>query len=87
MKTAVIQINPTVADIDGNREKIIAGIDRARRDGADLAVFPEMATIGYPPLDLLENRKLISDNLASIESIARPRPRPGRDLRFRRHRP
>ncbi|HOO70497.1 MAG TPA: NAD+ synthase [Spirochaetota bacterium] len=71
MKTAIIQINPTVADIQGNREKIISGISRARDEGADLAIFSEMATIGYPPLDMLENRKLIRDNLESIELIAR----------------
>lgn len=71
MKTAIAQINPIVADIDGNRKKILSFIEKAKEAGADLVVFPEMATIGYPPLDLLENRKLIRDNLASIEEIAR----------------
>ncbi len=71
MKIAMAQINPTIADITGNRDKIISFIDNAAASGADLVVFPEMATIGYPPMDLLENRKLIKDNLASIEEIAR----------------
>ncbi len=71
MRIAMAQINPTIADINGNRDKIISFIQDAGTRGADLVIFPEMATIGYPPMDLLENRKLINDNLASIEEIAR----------------
>ncbi|MBP7584474.1 MAG: NAD+ synthase [Spirochaetes bacterium] len=71
MKIALAQINPVIADIEGNRQRIIDCIENARRSGAELVVFPEMSTIGYPPMDLLENRKLIDDNLRSIETIAR----------------
>jgi NAD+ synthase (glutamine-hydrolysing) len=71
MKIAMAQINPTIADIAGNRDRIISCMVRAEELGADLVVFPEMATLGYPPMDLLENRKLIDDNLASLEEIAR----------------
>ncbi len=71
MKIAMAQINPVIADIDGNRNMIISYLERAKSMNADLVVFPEMATIGYPPMDLLENRKLVADNLASIEWIAR----------------
>ncbi len=70
MIVAIAQINPIIADVDGNRAKIIGSIDEARKLDADLIVFPKMATIGYPPMDLLENRKLIADNLLSIEKIA-----------------
>lgn len=71
MKIALAQINPIIADIDGNRQLILESVDTARKSGAELVVFPEMSTIGYPPMDLLENRKLIDDNLRSIEMIAR----------------
>ncbi len=71
MKIALAQINPVIADIEGNRQRIIDCIENARCSGAELVVFPEMSTIGYPPMDLLENRKLIDDNLRSIETIAR----------------
>lgn len=56
MKIAVCQINPIIGDIDGNKKKIIAGYNRAVEDGADLAVFPELALTGYPPLDFVEKR-------------------------------
>ena len=70
MKIAMAQINPVIADIEGNRRKIESFIKEADASGADLIVFPEMCTIGYPPMDLLENRKLVEDNLASLEKIS-----------------
>ena len=70
MKLAIAQFNPIIADIEGNRSSIISKIRAAEKAGADLLIFPEMATIGYPPMDLIENRKLIDDNLRSLELIA-----------------
>jgi len=69
MKIALAQINPVIADINGNREKIISFMKRADEAGADLAVFPELCTMGYPPMDLLENRKLVDDNIKSLDEI------------------
>ncbi len=70
MKIAIAQINPIIADIKGNSEKIIEHLNRAKNVGAELVVFPEMAVIGYPPMDLLENKKLITDNLNAVKTIA-----------------
>ncbi len=53
MKIAIAQINPIVADIEGNCKKICDYVIRAQEEGAELIIFPEMATIGYPPMDLL----------------------------------
>ncbi len=36
-----------------------------------MIVFPEMSTIGYPPMDILENRKLIRDNISALQEISR----------------
>lgn len=69
MKIAIAQINPVIADIEGNRNKIVSYIKDAESKGADLVIFPEMATIGYPPMDLLETGKLVDDNLRSLEFI------------------
>lgn len=71
MKIAVAQINPIIADVQGNYEKIRNIIKRSVEEAADLVVFPEMAVIGYPPMDLLENKKLIDDNLESIDKISK----------------
>jgi NAD+ synthase (glutamine-hydrolysing) len=53
MRLALAQINTVVGDIDGNRERILARLEEARRADADLALFPELAVTGYPPEDLL----------------------------------
>ncbi|MBN2402506.1 MAG: NAD+ synthase [Spirochaetes bacterium] len=70
MKIAVAQINPTVGDIGGNKKKILSYMLEAEKQGAELVVFPEMALIGYPPMDLLLNKKLIRDNIDALNEIA-----------------
>jgi NAD+ synthase (glutamine-hydrolysing) len=51
------QINATVGDLKGNRERIIEFGRKAIDAGADVVAFPEMAMTGYPPLDLLPPRE------------------------------
>ncbi len=53
MKIALAQINPVIGSLSENRKKIITYIQQARKSGAELVVFPEMALLGYPPEDLL----------------------------------
>ena len=54
MKVVIAQINPTIGDIEGNGDKILAQIQIAHANGADLVLFSELAITGYPPHDLLE---------------------------------
>lgn len=70
MKIAIAQINPRVGDISGNARLIEAFSRKAQAAGADLAVFPELALTGYPPLDLLEKKNFIDDNLKALRSLA-----------------
>ncbi|QXD16367.1 NAD+ synthase [Rhodocaloribacter litoris] len=74
MKIALAQINPTVGDLPGNSRKIIDFARRARREGADLVVFPELCVTGYPPLDLLENVYFIEAAQQAVSWIAREAP-------------
>jgi NAD+ synthase (glutamine-hydrolysing) len=53
MKIAIAQLNATVGDLSGNVARIADFAARARREGADLVVTPELALCGYPPEDLL----------------------------------
>lgn len=53
VKLALVQINPTVGDIRGNADQIIARARAAAEAGADLAVFSELVLSAYPPRDLL----------------------------------
>jgi len=70
MKIAIAQINPRVGDIEGNTSLVEAFARRAEAAGADLAVFPELALTGYPPLDLLERKDFIDDNLRALDRLA-----------------
>lgn len=50
----IAQINATVGDIPANLTMIKRIIDQAKQEGIDLLVFPELALLGYPPQDLLQ---------------------------------
>jgi NAD+ synthase (glutamine-hydrolysing) len=63
------QINSTVGDFSGNRQKIIRDIERAREMGCALVTFPELAVTGYPPEDLLFKPAFIRKNTSTLESI------------------
>ena len=71
MRLALVQINPTVGDLDGNRALILRRLGEAREVGADLAIFPELAVTGYPPEDLLLRPGFIRAAERSLEQIAR----------------
>jgi NAD+ synthase (glutamine-hydrolysing) len=71
LRISMAQINPIVGDLAGNRDKIIDFLGRAKKLGADIAVFPELAVTGYPPEDLLLKPQFVKDNLRVLRDIAR----------------
>jgi NAD+ synthase (glutamine-hydrolysing) len=74
MRLALAQINTTVGDLDGNRERILAGLSEAKAAEADAVLFPELAITGYPPEDLLLRPSFIhaaEDSLAKVAREAR----------------
>ena len=70
LTVALAQIDSTVGDLDGNAEKIRAGIDRARAEGAQLVVFPELALTGYPPEDLLIKTHFLRRTADRLQELA-----------------
>lgn len=70
MKIALAQINPTVGDFAGNTKKILEFAERAAAEGADLAIFSELAVCGYPPADLLEKPSFIARAGQAVAEIA-----------------
>ncbi|MCG6553903.1 MAG: hypothetical protein L7F77_16390, partial [Candidatus Magnetominusculus sp. LBB02] len=71
LRLALAQINPTVGSINRNCEKIIAYIEEAKRQFADIVAFPELCVTGYPPEDLLLKPSFIKDNLKALDEIKR----------------
>lgn len=53
MKILAVQMNSTVGDLEGNCQKILDGIESARKKKVDFVLFPELALSGYPPEDFL----------------------------------
>jgi len=53
MRIAIGQINCTVGDLSGNTRKILDFAARAKAQGADVLLTPELSLCGYPPEDLL----------------------------------
>jgi NAD+ synthase (glutamine-hydrolysing) len=70
MRLALAQIDPTVGDLDGNRELILARLEEARVAGADVVLLPELAVTGYPPEDLLLRPGFVRAARATLERIA-----------------
>ena len=70
MRVALAQIDPTVGDIDGNSAKVAEWIGRAREEGADLVIFPELCIPGYPAEDLYLKRHFLEANRRAVDQLA-----------------
>jgi len=70
MKILVCQIDTIVGDIKGNKAKILEGYKKGLEDKVDLVVFPELALLGYPPLDLIEKKEFRNAVLKAADEIA-----------------
>ncbi len=95
MKIGLLQLNSTVGDFTANRQKLLAGCEKARALGAELVIAPELFLCGYPPRDLLLRADFVQASLAALAETAKsigPVPlcvgcvgenseRPGRALR------
>ncbi|MFP3042487.1 NAD+ synthase [Treponema primitia] len=75
MRISIAQINSTIGDFFGNREKIVAFTKKAREEEhADLVLFPELAVCGYPPMDLLDQDSFVEMNIRTMHMLQRELP-------------
>ena len=70
-RIAMVQMNPTVGDLDGNVRRIIGWLREANKANPDLVVFPELAITGYPPEDLLLKPQFVADNRRALSEVIR----------------
>ncbi|MFV5492111.1 NAD+ synthase [Acinetobacter sp. ASP199] len=74
-KIALAQFSPHVGNIDANTQKMIEQANLAKKDNADLIIFPELSTLGYPADDLILRPSLAKrtqqafDQLAQVKDI------------------
>jgi len=70
-RIAMVQMNPTVGDLEGNVRRIVAWLREAKKAKADLVAFPELAITGYPPEDLLLKPQFVEDNRRTLTEVIR----------------
>ena len=68
-RLALAQLNLTVGDLPGNADRMAQSLRQARNAGADLVAFPELATTGYPPEDLLFKQSFLDANVAVMQQL------------------
>src|SRR5215213_8401433 len=69
MKVTIGQINSTNGDIVGNVKKIVEAIGKAKTDGSELIVFPELVTHGYTSQDWFQDPDIIQHSLDALKEI------------------
>jgi NAD+ synthase len=67
---AAVQANPTVGAIDANADLAARRLEEATAAGADLALFPELFLIGYPPEDLALKPAVVAACQAALKGLA-----------------
>ena len=70
LRMALAQLNLTVGDLVGNRDKILEAFARAKAWRTDMVVVPELALTGYPPEDLLLKPTFVEENLRLVRRLA-----------------
>jgi NAD+ synthase (glutamine-hydrolysing) len=69
MRIALAQLNCHIGNFEGNLQKMLAAVESAKSEGADLVCFPELAVCGYPPRDFLEFDDFIRKSYTSVERL------------------
>ena len=70
LKIAIAQINATVGDLACNAARLLDFAQRAKAQGADLLLTPELALCGYPPEDLLLREDFYSACERELDDLA-----------------
>src|SRR5438552_6385591 len=69
MRVTIAQINTTNGDCEGNVARILSAIEQAKKDRADLVVFPEVTIHGYTSLDWFLDADVVRSALDPLDKI------------------
>jgi NAD+ synthase (glutamine-hydrolysing) len=69
MRVTIGQINTINGDYERNVERILSAIEQAKKDRADLVVFPEVAIQGYTSLDWFLDKDVVRTCLEPLKQI------------------
>ncbi|MEM6316468.1 MAG: NAD+ synthase [Bacteroidota bacterium] len=70
MRIAVAQLNFHVGNFEGNLQKMLAAVETAKKQNADIVCFSELATTAYPPRDFVEFDDFIDQAEATVNKLA-----------------
>ncbi|MGJ9411132.1 NAD+ synthase [Aeromicrobium sp. CF4.19] len=70
LRLALAQVNPTVGDLHGNAQLVLASARDAAAQGAHLLVLPEMVLAGYPIEDMAYRASFIEASRAAVPRLA-----------------
>ena len=74
MRIALLQADPTVGDLSGNADRLLALAQQAAEAGANVAVSTELGITGYPPRDLLMSPDFVHAAFEKAQSCMPPIP-------------
>jgi NAD+ synthase (glutamine-hydrolysing) len=72
IKVALGQIRVITADLDGNTNRIVEAIKKAKSEKSDVIIFPETCVTGYCCGSLFDNPKFIEDQMTKINNVIIP---------------
>ena len=71
MQIAIAQLNFHIGNFEGNLQKMLTAVEKAKSQGADIICFSELATCGYPPRDFLEFEDFIEIAEKTVQDLAK----------------
>jgi NAD+ synthase (glutamine-hydrolysing) len=69
IRVAMAQLNPTVGDLVGNFKMVVDNIEKAKAQGVDNLIFPELVMTGYPAKDLLKRKSFVMQNKRLVKAL------------------
>ena len=69
MRVSIAQLNYHIGNFEGNLNRMNDAIDKAIEQKADIVIFGELATTGYPPRDFLEFSDFINRSNEILEKL------------------
>ena len=67
---ALAQYSPHIGNLDANAQKMLEQANDAKKQNADLIIFPELSTVGYPAEDLLLRPSLNQRTQQAFEKLS-----------------
>ncbi len=67
LRVGLAQIATRLGDIEGNTEKILASLERAKKEKVDILLTPELATMGFGSGDIYLDK--VKENQAALQRI------------------